>query len=72
MTKMKKNLNQDGNTDSIVEVTEDEASYNDLDFYNGDQEDDQQSDYNSAGDLGNDPIGGPKIMTLIDQMIIMT
>ena len=54
-----KNLNQGGNNDNIAEVSEDGTLYNDQEFQNSDQEDNQQSDYDSAGDQGNDPnIGG--------------
>ena len=40
---------------------EDNASYNDQDFYDCDQEDNQQNGYDSAGDWGNDSNNeGPK------------
>ena len=45
-----KDLNQDRNNDNLAEVLDDGASYNDQEFYDGDQEDNQQSDYDSAGD----------------------
>ena len=55
------NLNQDGNNDIISEVSKDDASYNDWDFYDDDREDNQQSGYDSAGDWWNDSNNeGPK------------
>ena len=50
------------NNNNLAQVLDDGASYNDQEFYDGNQKDNQQSDHDSAGDWWNDPdIGKPEV-----------